>query len=87
MPILNHFLLAEATEYEFKSSVEVTKPRSWLKTVSAFANDVGGSIYFGVSDEDIAVGLANAQKTVDQASHTVLLESSGTISKKRITLE
>ncbi len=46
MPTLNHFLLVEATEYEFKSSVEVNKPRSWLKTVSAFANGVGGSIYF-----------------------------------------
>ena len=71
MPTLNHFLLAEATEYEFKSTVEVNKPRSWLKTVSAFANGVGGSIYFGVSDEGIAVGLVNAQKTVEQVSELI----------------
>ncbi len=42
MTTLNQLLIAEATEYEFKSAVEVNKPRSWLKTVSAFANGVGG---------------------------------------------
>jgi len=71
MPTLNHFLLTEATEYEFKSSVEVNKPRSWLKTVSAFANGVGGSIYFGVSDEGVPVGLSNARKVVDQVSEFI----------------
>jgi ATP-dependent DNA helicase RecG len=48
---LSQLLIAEATEYEFKSAVEMNKPRSWLKTVSAFANGVGGSIYFGVDDK------------------------------------
>ena len=71
MSTLNYFLLAEATEYEFKSSVEVNKPRSWLKTVSAFVNGVGGSIYFGVSDEGVAVGLMSAQKTVEQVSELI----------------
>ena len=31
-------LLGEATEYDKKQSVERKKPKSWLKTVSAFAN-------------------------------------------------
>jgi len=68
---LTQFLLAEATEYEFKSAVELHKPRSWLKTVSAFANGVGGSLYFGVSDEGIAVGLSDIQKMVEQVSELI----------------
>jgi len=54
MPTLNQLLVAEATEYEFKSALEAGRPRSWLKTVSAFANGVGGTIYFGVSDKGLA---------------------------------
>jgi predicted HTH transcriptional regulator len=57
MATLNRLLIAEATEYEFKSAVEANKPRSLLKTVSAFANGVGGSIYFGVSGDGVAAGL------------------------------
>jgi len=68
---LNQLLIAEATEYEFKSAVEANKPRSWLKTVSAFANGVGGSIYFGVSDNGIAIGLDNAQKAAEQVSELI----------------
>ena len=34
----NQLLIAEATEYVFKSIVEASKPRSCPKTVSAFAN-------------------------------------------------
>ena len=71
MPTLNQLLIAEATEYEFKSAVEANKPRSWLKTVSAFANGVGGSIYFGVSDDGVAVGLDNAQKAAEQVSELI----------------
>ena len=71
MTTLNQLLIAEATEYEFKSAVEANKPRSWLKTVSAFANGVGGSIYFGVSDNGIAIGLDNAQKAAEQVSELI----------------
>jgi len=71
MPTLNQLLIAEATEYEFKSTVEVNKPRSWLKTVSAFANGVGGSIYFGVSEDGVAIGLDNAQKAAEQVSELI----------------
>ena len=71
MPALNQLLIAEATEYEFKFSIELNKPRSWLKTVSAFANGVGGSIYFGVSNEGVAVGLANPQQAAEQVSELI----------------
>ena len=71
MTTLNRLLIAEATEYEFKSAVEANKPRSWLKTVSAFANGVGGSIYFGVSDDGVVIGLDNPQKAVEQVSELI----------------
>jgi ATP-dependent DNA helicase RecG len=44
-------LIAEATEYEFKSALELKKPKSWLKTVSTFASRIDGSVYFGVVRE------------------------------------
>lgn len=33
--------IAEATEVDFKGDLEVNKPKSWLKSISAFANGVG----------------------------------------------
>jgi len=33
-------LAAETTEIEFKEKVELKKPKSWLKTVSAFSNGI-----------------------------------------------
>jgi len=72
MTTLNQLLITEATEYEFKSAVETNKPRSWLKTVSAFANGVGGSIYFGVSDDKGgAIGLENPQQAAKQISELI----------------
>ena len=68
---LNQLLIAEATEYEFKAAVETNRPRSWLKTVSAFANGIGGSIYFGVSDDGVAVGLENLQQAAEQISEAI----------------
>ena len=36
-------LIAECTAYDFKLMLEEKKPKSWLKSVSAFANGLGGS--------------------------------------------
>jgi predicted HTH transcriptional regulator len=71
MLTLNQFLIAEATEYDFKSTVETNKPRSWLKTVSAFANGVGGSIYFGVSDDGKILGLLNPREDAERVSELI----------------
>ena len=35
-------LFGETTEYDKKREVEMKKPTSWLKSVSAFANGSGG---------------------------------------------
>ena len=37
-------LIAECTAYDFKVMLEEKKPKSWLKSVSAFANGLGGSL-------------------------------------------
>jgi predicted HTH transcriptional regulator len=82
---LNQLLIAEATEYEFKSAVEANKPRSWLKTISAFANGVGGSLYFGVSDEGVAIGLDNVHKAAKQVSELIKARIEPAI--KKVVLE
>ena len=41
--------------------LEVKRPKSWLKSVSAFANGKGGTLIFGISDDDRIVGLADAE--------------------------
>ena len=38
-------LIAECTAYDFKVMLEEKKPKSWLKSVSAFANGMGGSLF------------------------------------------
>jgi ATP-dependent DNA helicase RecG len=71
MPTLNELLIAEATEYEFKSALETGKPKSWLKTVSAFANGQGGSFFYGVEDDGTVIGLAGVKWTSDKISEQI----------------
>lgn len=49
-------LIAECTAYDFKLMLEEKRPKSWLKSVSAFANGMGGSLFFGVADNREVVG-------------------------------
>ena len=55
MQINDHKLIAECSSYDFKEEVERKKTKSWLKTVSAFANGNGGSLYDGtlIQERDI----------------------------------
>ena len=41
----------EHTECDFKREVEHTKTKSWLKSVCAFANGIGGVLVFGIDDK------------------------------------
>ncbi|MFV0529652.1 MAG: ATP-binding protein [Lachnospiraceae bacterium] len=68
---LRELLISEATEYEFKSFLEIEKAKSWLKTVSAFSNGLGGSICFGVSDQGIPEGLDDIQKVTAKISQLI----------------
>lgn len=52
----------EATRLDYKVALEEGKPKSWLKSVSAFANSHGGHILFGVTnDTHEAIGLNDPQ--------------------------
>jgi ATP-dependent DNA helicase RecG len=71
MVTLNDLLIAEATEYEFKSALEISKPKSWLKTVSAFANGQGGSFFYGVKDDGTIIGLDDVRTVTEQISKLI----------------
>ena len=53
--------IGETTEYDKKQEVERRKVKSWLKSVSAFANGNGGTLLFGIADDDKVVGLSDAK--------------------------
>ena len=55
-------LIAEATECDFKVALEIKKPKSWLKSVSSFSNGIGGTLFFGISDDRKTIGLSDVQK-------------------------
>lgn len=59
----------EGTDREFKLNVEHDRPKSWLKSVSAFANTFGGTIVFGVEDgSHRVIGVAEPQKELEFVS-------------------
>lgn len=71
MALIEQFI-AETTDCDFKESVERAKPKSWLKSVSAFANTKGGTLLFGVTDgEHSVVGVADAQADADFVSQAI----------------
>ena len=61
-------LIGEATEYDKKLSLEAKKPKSWCKSVSAFANTLGGALIFGIADNDEIVGLENPNSDAEKIS-------------------
>lgn len=64
-------LIAEATDIDFKVALEVKKPKSWLKSVSAFANGIGGVLLFGVDDDRQIVGIDHAQEDAETISRLI----------------
>lgn len=64
-------LIGEATAYDKKQQLEIKRPKSWLKSVSAFANGEGGTLVFGISDDDQVVGLADAESDAEKISEEI----------------
>ena len=63
---------AETTNIDYKELVEERKPKSWLKSVSAFANTKGGIILFGVEDETHELkGLENVIKAAEKITELI----------------
>ena len=77
--------------------LEVKRPKSWLKSVSAFANGVGGVLIFGIAENDSVVGIDDVKKAMEVISEQikvkmdpapeVLLKAHLIDSKEIITLE
>ena len=64
-------LIAECTAYDFKVMLEEKKPKSWLKSVSAFANGLGGSLFFGIDNDGIVKGIDDVQHVCEAISSKI----------------
>lgn len=64
-------LVSECTAYDFKLMLEEKKPKSWLKSVSAFANGIGGSLFFGIDNDGEVKGLADVQSVCETISSKI----------------
>lgn len=64
-------LIGETTEYDKKFGVEMKKPKSWLKSISAFANGFGGVLVFGIADDDTIVGIEDVKTTSEYISQKI----------------
>lgn len=63
--------ISECTACDFKSMLEEKKPKSWLKSVSAFANGQGGSLFFGIDNDGSAKGLDDIQHDSETISSKI----------------
>ena len=64
-------LIAKCTAYDFKLMLEEKKPKSWLKSVSAFANGLGGSLFFGSDNDGVIKGLDDIQTVCESVSSKI----------------
>ena len=64
-------LIGETTDYDKKQELEIRKPKSWCKSISAFANGRGGSLIFGIADDDSIIGIEEPHKAAEKLSEIV----------------
>ena len=68
-------LIGETTEYDKKAALEVKKPKSWCKSVSAFANTLGGALIFGMADDGQIVGWFPYNSSIHRFSQLITISS------------
>ena len=67
-----NFREIEGTYLDYKLALEEGKPKSWLKSVSAFANSHGGHILFGVTnDTHDAIGVKDPQADASRIAELI----------------
>lgn len=64
-------LIGETNTYDKKEKLEISKPKNWLKSVSAFANEKGGKLIFGIRDNDEIIGLPDAKHDSEVISEAI----------------
>lgn len=63
---------AETSNIDYKVALEINKPKSWLKSVSAFANSKGGIILFGIEDKKHElIGLKNVVEDAEKITEII----------------
>lgn len=69
---LDNYEKIESSNIDFKVALEVNNPKSWLKSVSAFANTNGGIILFGINDKDrVPIGLVDVNNDSEKVSELI----------------
>ena len=63
--------IGESSQYDKKQQVEKRKPKSWLKSISSFANGQGGKLIFGVLEDNSVIGLEDFQKDSEDVSELI----------------
>lgn len=66
--------LGETNLYVKKEKLERNKPKSWLKSVSAFANGRGGKLIFGVKEDNTILGLSDYQEVSENISEIIKIK-------------
>ncbi len=65
--------MIENTNTEYKLQLEDRKPKSWLKTIVAFANTDGGHLIFGVTDDTRQIkGVSDAQNILSRINELII---------------
>lgn len=64
-------LIGECTAYDFKLMLEEKKPKSWVKSVSAFANGLGGSLFFGIDNDGTVKGIDDVKHVCEAISSKI----------------
>ena len=64
-------LIGETTEYDKKAALEVKKPKSWCKSMSAFANTLGGALIFGMADDGQIIGLTEPDSDAEKINEII----------------
>lgn len=59
----------EDKEHEFKAKLNKDKPLSWAKTLVGFANNNGGYLFIGVSDDGEAFGVSSRE--IDETKNLI----------------
>lgn len=76
-------LISETTQYDKKTALETKKPKSWCKSVSAFANTYGGKLIFGITDNNEIVGLQDPENDAEYSGSVISLNDNGEAFIKR----
>lgn len=68
---LSQYLTAESTTIELKETLDIAKPKHWLKTISAFANTRGGTLIVGITDTKELVGVPSIHQTTAKIAELI----------------